>query len=100
MLIYIALAALAILVVVIFGLGLYRKPRYIQNFEEEEYGREYPFIEPASVVDGLAVYTVASGEPVLLFPYPHSHTTAPMAQGRLPVDARADRRRWRADPQR
>jgi proline iminopeptidase len=83
MLIYIALVVLAILAVLIFGLGLYRKPRYIQNFEEEEYGREHTFIEPASVVDGLAVYTVGSGEPVLLFAYPHGHTTAPMAQGPL-----------------
>lgn len=63
------------------GLGLYRKPRYIRNFEEEEYGRERPFVEPVSVVGGLAVYAVGSGEPVLLFPYPHGHTVEPMAQG-------------------
>jgi proline iminopeptidase len=81
MLIYTALAILGILTVCFFGLGLHRRPQYIQNFEEEEYGREHPFVEPASVIDGLAVYTVGSGEPVLLFPYPHGHTTEPMAQG-------------------
>jgi pimeloyl-ACP methyl ester carboxylesterase len=79
--IYTALAVLGIFSVLFFSLGLHRKPRYIQNFEEEEYGREHPFVEPVSVVDGLAVYTVGSGEPVLLFPYPHGHTTEPMAQG-------------------
>lgn len=83
MLIYLALAVLVVLAVLVFGLGLHRKPRYIQNFEEEEYGRQDPFVEPDSVVDGLAVYRVGSGEPVLLFPYPHGHTTAPMAQGPL-----------------
>jgi proline iminopeptidase len=78
--IYIALVLFGILSVLFFSLGLYRKPHYVQNFEEEEYGKEHPFIEPASVVDGLAVYTAGSGEPVLLFPYPHGHTTEPMAQ--------------------
>jgi proline iminopeptidase len=81
MLIHMMLAVLGVLVVLFFGLGLHRKARSIQNFEEEEYGREVPFIEPHSVVDGLAVYAVGSGEPVLLFPYPHGHTTEPMAQG-------------------
>jgi proline iminopeptidase len=80
MLIYTALAVLVILAVLFFSLGLHRKPRYVQNFEEEEYGKEHPFVEPVSVVDGLAVYTAGSGEPVLLFPYPHGHTTEPMAQ--------------------
>ena len=78
---YAALAVLGILSVLFFSLGLHRTPQYIQNFEEEEYGREHPFVEPVSVVDGLAVYSVGSGEPVLLFPYPHAHTTEPMAQG-------------------
>jgi len=81
MLIYTALAVLGILTVLFFGLGLHRKPRYIQNFEEAEYGKEHPFVEPVSIVDGLAVYTAGSGEPVLLFPYPHGPTTEPMAQG-------------------
>lgn len=76
----IAVAVLGIFCVLFFGLGLYRRPHYIQNFEEEEYGREHPFVDPVSVVDGLAIYTVGHGEPVLLFPYPHSHTTEPMAQ--------------------
>jgi proline iminopeptidase len=40
-------------------------------------------VEPASVDDGLAVYRVGRGEPLLLFPYPHGHTTEPMAQGRI-----------------
>jgi len=80
MLIYTALAVLVILAVLFFSLGLHRKPRYVQNFEEAEYGKEHPFVEPVSVVDGLAVYTAGSGEPVLLFPYPHGHTTEPMAQ--------------------
>jgi pimeloyl-ACP methyl ester carboxylesterase len=68
---------------VFFGLGYHRPPRFIQNFEEEEYGAERPFITPHSVQDSLAVYIVGKGEPVLLFPYPHSHTTAPMAQSVL-----------------
>jgi proline iminopeptidase len=76
-----ALAVLGIVCVLFFSLGLHRRPQFIQNFEEEEYGRDEPFMEPASVVDGLAVYTVGRGEPVLLFPYPHGHTTEPMAQG-------------------
>jgi pimeloyl-ACP methyl ester carboxylesterase len=77
----VGLAVAGILLVIFFGLGLYRKPRFIQNFEGEEYGPEQGFVEPVSVVDGLAVYTVGEGDPVLLFPYPHSHTTEPMAQG-------------------
>lgn len=77
---YILVAVLGILAALFFGLGLHRKPHYIQNFEEEEYGRENPFVEPVSIVDGLAVYRVGSGETVLLFPYPHGHTTEPMAQ--------------------
>jgi pimeloyl-ACP methyl ester carboxylesterase len=82
-LIYIVLGVLGILSMLFFSLGLYRRPQYIQNFEEEEYGREHPFVEPVSVVDGLAVYTAGSGESVLVFPYPHGHTTEPMAQGPL-----------------
>ena len=81
--IYLALAILGIFTVLFFGLGLHRKPKFIQSFEEEEYGRERRFVEPVSVVDGLAVYTIGRGEPVLLFPYPHGHTTEPMAQGRI-----------------
>jgi proline iminopeptidase len=78
--IYTALAVLGIFSVLFFSLGLHRRPQYVHNFEEEEYGREHRFAEPVSVVDGLAIYTVGSGEPALLFPYPHGHTTEPMAQ--------------------
>jgi proline iminopeptidase len=81
MLIVAGLGVLVVFGVVFFGLGLYRRPRFIRNFEAAEYGREKPFIEPASVADGLAVYSVGSGPPVLLFPYPHGHTVEPMAQG-------------------
>ena len=80
---YVALAILAILSALFFGLGLHRKPEYIQNFEEEEYGWEHPFLEPLSMDDGLAVYSVGRGEPLLLFPYPHGHTMEPMAQGAI-----------------
>jgi proline iminopeptidase len=80
MCIYTGLVVLGIVTVLFFGLGLHRKPQYIQNFEAEEYGSDSPFVEPVSVVDGLAVYTVGNGDPVLLFPYPHGHTTEPMAQ--------------------
>lgn len=33
--------------------------------------------------DGLAVYQVGAGEPVLLFPYPHGSTLRPMAEDKL-----------------
>ena len=79
--IFIALVVLGPFAVLFFSLGLHRKPHYIQNFEVAEYSRETPFMEPVSVVDGLAVYTTGKGEPVLLFPYPHGHTIEPMAQG-------------------
>jgi proline iminopeptidase len=78
--IYTALVFLGIFSALFFSLGLYRKPQYIRNFEEEEYDREHIFVEPVSVVDGLAVYSAGSGAPALLFPYPHGHTTEPMAQ--------------------
>ena len=74
------LVTIAVFLAIFLGLGLYRKPQYLQNYEEEEYGRQHPFVEPVSVVDGLAIYAVGHGEPVLLFPYPHGHTTEPMAQ--------------------
>ena len=77
------LLTLGTLAMLFFVLGLHRKPNYIQNFEEEEYGRERPFLQPVIVEDGLAVYAIGSGEPVLLFPYPHGHTIEPMAQGPL-----------------
>ena len=76
----IVLVVLAVFLAILFSLGLHRKPQYLQNYEEEEYGSEHPFVDPVSVVDGLAIYTVGHGEPVLLFPYPHGHTTESMAQ--------------------
>jgi pimeloyl-ACP methyl ester carboxylesterase len=76
----VALGVLAVLSVLVLILRLHRRPHYIRNFEEDEYGRNRPFIKPVSVNDGLAVYAVGSGEPILLFPYPHAHTTVPMAQ--------------------
>lgn len=81
--IYIVLGFLGIVSVLFLGLGLHRRPHYIQNFEEEEYGGELPFVEPLSIDDGLAVYSVGHGEPLLLFPYPHGHTAEPMAQSQL-----------------
>ncbi len=81
MLIAIAVVIVGVFAILFIVLGFYRKPDFIQHFEADEYAREQPFVEPASVIDGLAVYIVGSGEPVLLFPYPHGHTTEPMAQG-------------------
>jgi proline iminopeptidase len=81
MLIAAAVVILGVFAILFLVLGYYRKPNFIRHFEAEEYAREQPFVEPASVIDGLAVYSAGSGEPVLLFPYPHGHTTEPMAQG-------------------
>ena len=81
--IFVVLVMLAVFLAIVFSLGLHHKPKYVQNFEEEEYGGEHPFVDPVSVVDGLAIYAVGQGAPVLLFPYPHGHTTEPMAQHRL-----------------
>lgn len=74
---------ISIVLVVLGLLGYFRRPSFISNFEEEEYGQEHPFIQPTAVVDGLAIYREGEGEPVLLFPYPHAHTVEPMAQGKL-----------------
>ena len=78
---YTGLAILAVLSVLFFAIGLHRKPQTIQNFEAEEYGMVHPFVDPVSVIDGLAVYSMGIGEPVLLFPYAHGHTTRPVVQG-------------------
>jgi proline iminopeptidase len=67
-------------VLVIFALGLHRPTHFIANFEEEEYAGD-SYLEPAAILDGLAVYDVGQGDPVLLIPYPHGHTEEPMAQG-------------------
>lgn len=63
--------------------GFFRPPRFISNFEEEEYAGESRFIPPVLVQSGLAVYSVGEGPPVLVFPYPHADTTEPMAQSPL-----------------
>ncbi len=83
MIMIVALLLLGVIAVFFFGLNLHHKPRYIQNFEEEEYGSAISFVEPKSVSDSLAAYSIGEGEPVLLFPYPHGHTTQPMAQGSI-----------------
>jgi proline iminopeptidase len=76
-------SVLILLVVIFMGLKLYRQPRYISHFEEQEYGADSPFIQPKSIENGLAIYTQGNGPPLLLFPYPHSQNTAPMIQGEL-----------------
>jgi pimeloyl-ACP methyl ester carboxylesterase len=81
----IILLAILLLIFTIFlvnylSSGAHYKAAYIQNFEDAEYG---PFSAPHSIENGLAVYSVGKGEPVLLFPYPHAHTTRPMADGEL-----------------
>jgi hypothetical protein len=81
--IYPTAVVLVVLMLLFFSLGLHRKPNWIRNFEEDEYGGERPFVEPAAVVDGLAVYRVGAEEPALLCPYTHGHTTEPMAQSSL-----------------
>lgn len=40
-------------------------------------------MKPTLVHDGLAMYRMGSGEPVLLFPYPHSMTLSSMAESPL-----------------
>ncbi len=80
MVIWSVTGVLLLITLIFFGLGFHRPSVYIQNFEVEEYENEIPDIKPQSVVNGLAVYTVGEGEPVLLFPYPHGHTTEPMSQ--------------------
>lgn len=57
------------------------KRGFIRNYEAAEHGS--PFIEPLAVRDGLAMYSVGKGEPILLFPYPHADMVMPMAQDSL-----------------
>lgn len=78
------LVIIGMLVVGIFlstGQGFPAKLPNLMNFESGEYANTSGFMQPESVIDGLAVYSVGSGEPILLFPYPHAHTIEPMAQG-------------------
>ena len=49
MLIAAALVILGVFAIVFFTLGFYRKPDFIRHFETEEYAREQPFVEPATV---------------------------------------------------
>jgi hypothetical protein len=53
-------------------LGLWGKGSYATNFERGVYDREKPFVAPTLVKDGLAIYLVGEGEPILLLPYPHA----------------------------
>ncbi len=62
-------------------LGLIPRYAYLQNFESDEFSHASDYIQPQMVKDGLAIYQVGSGKPVLLLPYPHAHTKEPMAQG-------------------
>lgn len=39
--------------------------------------------EPAAIRDGLAIYRSGEGAPLLLFPYPHASTRAPMSESPL-----------------
>lgn len=77
----ILLFALGVLGVVLITGG--RKLPYIQNYEMQEYGAAQPFMEPHSVVNGLAVYSRGNGRAVLLFPYPHAANHQPMVQSPL-----------------
>ena len=40
-------------------------------------------MEPTRFVDGLAIYEIGEGEPLLLMPYPHGYTRAKTADGGL-----------------
>jgi len=37
-------------------------------------------VYPTLVRDGLAIYRIGDGEPVLLFPYPHTTTVSSIAE--------------------
>jgi hypothetical protein len=80
---YIVLFILSIYSVIFFALGFHHRPQYIQNYEKEEYGRGHPYTKPFSINHWLAVYRAGDDEPLLLFPFPHSHTIEPMAQTSL-----------------
>ncbi len=40
-------------------------------------------VEPFTIHDGLAIYQLGDGDPLLLSPYPHASTMHPMAEGEL-----------------
>ena len=78
---------LTMICLVCFGYLIIQKPSLptrlplLQNYEAEEFLDGTTYLEPVSIEDGLAVYAVGSGTPILLLPYPHAHTVEPMAQG-------------------
>lgn len=64
-------------------LGLLGGGEYIRNYEAAEYDPDGNYPAPTMIIDGLAIYTLGEGEPVLLFPYPHAGTDSPMVQSDL-----------------
>ncbi len=40
-------------------------------------------MEPIDIKDGLAIYEIGAGDPILLFPYPHGYTRTRTAEGGL-----------------
>jgi proline iminopeptidase len=80
MIIAIVLTIIAILALFIcYDLGFISKANYIHNYEIDEYPEVLASIKPESVKDGLAIYSVGNGNPVILFPYPHADAGIPMA---------------------
>ena len=78
---YVAILFIAILLIILgFSSGLLGKGKYLSNFEKEIFDREGTFLSPTLSVNGLAVYVVGDGEPILVLPYPHAGTQVPMAQ--------------------
>lgn len=83
------LPTLILILICLAGIGylIIQKPAFptrrpvLQNYEAEEFLDGSTFIQPASIENGLAVYAIGDGAPVLLLPYPHAHTVEPMAQG-------------------
>jgi len=74
------LALAGLLLLTSYATGLIGTGNYVNNYEASEYANKEPFIEPTVIIDGLAVYMVGNGDPVLILPYPHAGTEAPMAQ--------------------
>ena len=63
--------------------GLWGKSQFISNFEPGEYDPGHKFVQPTRMINGLAVYEVGQGKPILVFPYPHAGTQTPMAQNKF-----------------
>jgi len=68
---------------ILYDLGYISRSNYISNYETTEYPDILAVIEPTSVKNGLAIYTIGEGNPVLLFPYPHADAEVPMAHSEL-----------------